>query len=160
MWIDPPCVRPIPPHLIAALFFGVGLLIVSALAVIGVFEPLVDAVKRLARNFRMRHLLIAPGLLALCVYGSTKPTPPPVVVEKGIRLTKCVQTSRMIDFEWIPEDDRIPAGATYLVQEWRDGKWETVAETKDMKYQLLGFTIDVTRRYRIVVDVTETVDEE
>lgn len=160
MWIDPPCVRPIPPHLIAALFFGVGLLIVSALAVIGVFEPLVDAVKHLARNFRMRYLLIAPGLLALCVYGSTKPTPPPVVVEKGIRLTKCVQTSRMIDFEWIPEDDRIPAGATYLVQEWRDGKWETVAESKDLKYRLSGFTIDVTRRYRIVVDVTEAIDEE
>ena len=160
MWIEPPCVRPIPPHLIAALFFGVGLLIVSALAVMRVFEPLVDVVKRLARNFRMRHLLIAPGLLALCVYGSTKPDVPPVVVEKGIKLTKCVQTSRMIDFEWIPEDDRIPAGATYLVQEWLNGKWVTVAKTKDLKYQLSGFTIDVTRRYRIVVDVTEAVDEE
>ena len=160
MWIEPPCVRPIPPHLIAALFFGVGLLIVSVLAVMGVFEPLVDVVKRLARNFRMRHLLITPGLLALCVYGSTKPDVPPVVVEKGIKLTKCVQTSRMIDFEWIPEDGRIPAGATYLVQEWLNGKWVTVAETKDLKYQLSGFTIDVTRRYRIVVDVTEAIDEE
>ena len=160
MWINPPYVQPIAPHLIAALFFAVGLLIVSAFAVIGVFEPLVDAVKRLARNFRMRHLLIAPGLLALCVYGSTKPTPPPVVVEKGIKLVKCVQTSRRIDFEWIPEDDRIPAGATYLVQEWLNRKWVTVAKTKDLKYQLSGFTIDVTRRYRIVVDVTEAVDEE
>ena len=160
MWIEPPCVRPIPPHLIAALLFAVGLLIVSALAVMGVFEPLVDVVKRLARNFRMRHLLIAPGLLALCVYGSTKPTPPPVVVEKGIKLTKCVQTSRRIDFEWKSEDDRILPGATYYVQEWLDGRWVTVAATTETKYSLVGFTIDVTRRYRIVTDVTEGVGDE
>ena len=160
MWIEPPCVRPIPPHLIAALFFGVGLLIVSALAVMRVFEPLVDVVKRLARNFRMLHLLIAPGLLALCVYGSTKPTPPPVVVEKGIKLTKCVQTSRRIDFEWKSEDDRILPGATYYVQEWLDGRWVTVAATTETKYSLVGFTIDVTRRYRIVTDVTEGVGDE
>jgi hypothetical protein len=71
-----------------------------------------------------------------------------------------VQTSRRIEFEWKSEDDRIPPGATYYVQEWLDGKWVTVAATTDTKYSLVGFTIDVTRRYRIVTDVTEGVGDE
>ena len=160
MWIEPPCVQPIAPVWIAAGAVSVCMLVLSGLALIGVMDPLADALKRLVRGFRWYHAILVPGVMSLVVSGSTKPTPPPVVVEKGIKLTKCVQTSRMIDFGWIPEDDRIPAGVTYLVQEWLDGKWVTVAETKDLKYQLSGFTIDVTRRYRIVVDVTEAVDEE
>ena len=159
MWIDPPCVQPIAPGLIAAGAVAIGSLVVSGLALVGVLDPLLDAVRRMAKSFRWYHLIFAPGVASLVVFGSNKPKPP-VVVEKGIKLTKCVQTSRMIDFEWAPEDDRIQAGATYLVQEWIGGKWKTVAATTDAKYSLVGFTIDVTRRYRIVTDVTEAVDEE
>ena len=162
MWIDPPSVQPISPFWIGVLCVAMAFYAVSLVAVLGIFAPLKDAVSRLWNKDLVRipsvALLLWVG--SLYVFGSTKPDVPPVVVEKGIRLTKCVQTSRMIDFEWIPEDDRIPAGATYLVQEWRDGKWLTVAETTDQKYSLAGFTIDATRQYRIVSDVTEAVNEE
>jgi hypothetical protein len=126
----------------------------------GVLDSLISALRRLAKGFRLHHAIFVPGVLSLVVFGSTKPQPPPVVVEKGIRLTKCIQTSRKIYFEWKSEDDRIPPGATYYVQEWLDGKWVTVAATTDAKYSLVGFTIDATRRYRIVTDVTEGVGDE
>ncbi len=160
MWIDPPSVQPIAPVWIAAGAVSVCMLVLSGLALVGVLDPLADALKRLVRGFRWYHAVLVPGVFSLVVFGSTKPTPPPVVVEKGIRLTKCIQTSRKIYFEWKSEDDRIPPGATYYVQEWLDGKWVTVAATQDMRYELVGYTIDATRRYRIVTDVTEAVDEE
>lgn len=160
MWIDPPCVQPIAPFWIGVLCFAVGFFVLSAMAVMGIFEPIVEALKSLVRRLKVSHLVLAPGVAALVAFGSTKPPVPPVIVEKGIKLTKCEQTSRKIDFEWISEDDRIEPGAKYLVQELVDGKWLTVAETTDQKYSLSGFTIDATRQYRIVSDVTEAVNEE
>ena len=160
MWINPPCVQPIAPFWIGVLCFALGFFIVSALAAMGIFEPIVDALKCLVRRVKVSHLVLAPGVAALVTFGSTKPVAPPVIVEKGIKLTKCVQTSRKIDFEWVSEDDRIAPGAKYYVQELVEGKWLTVAETTDQKYLLEGFLIDRTRRYRIVSDVTEAANEE
>lgn len=159
MWIDPPCVQPVAPFWIGVLCFAVGLLAVSGLVAAGAFSSIIDALMGAVRRIKVRHAVFLPAVASLLVFGSTKPEPPPVVVEKGIRLSKCVQTSRRIEFEWIAEDSRIPSGATYYVQEWLGGKWVTVAETMDSRYVLVGFTIDATRRYRIVTDVTEAADE-
>ena len=97
---------------------------------------------------------------SLYVFGSTKPDTPPVVVQKGIRLTRWTQTSRLIEFEGESEDDRIGEDAVYLIQEYLDGKWQTVKEVKGKKaerniYRLEGFTIDRTRKYRIATSITE-----
>lgn len=148
-------VKPISPFWIGVLCVAVGFSFLSILAVCGAFGPLLDVVKRIVKGFRMRHLLLVPFAATLYVYGSTKPDVPPVVVQKGIKLTMCVQNSRQIRFEWIAEDDRIAEGAVYYVQEMVNGVWVTVAETTNTYYELIGFTIDRTRKYRITTDVTE-----
>ncbi|MBE6397660.1 MAG: hypothetical protein E7046_11710 [Lentisphaerae bacterium] len=95
------------------------------------------------------------GCFAVSRIAFTCPPAPPVVVQEGIKLTKCVQTSRLIDFEWETKDDRIGEEAVYLIQEYLDGKWQTVKEATEKKYRLEGFTIDRMRKYRIVTSVTE-----
>lgn len=139
------------------------LLIGYAVALIGVFclfcvfglgEMMSEAAREMKRNplFTFFFLL---GCFAVSRIAFTCPGTPPVVVQDGIKLTKCVQTSRLIDFEWETEDDRIGEDAVYLIQEYIDGKWQTVKETTGKKYRLEGFTIDRMRKYRIVTSVTE-----
>lgn len=154
-WTSNTAAQPISPFWIGVLFVAVLLSVFSFMAVFGAFDPLFEVVKRIVKGFRTRHLLLVPLAVALYVYGSTKPDVPPVVVQKGIKLTMCVQNSRQIRFEWIAEDDRIAEGAVYYVQELVDGVWVTVAETTNTYYELVGLTIDHTRKYRIMTDVTE-----
>ena len=150
-------VQPISPFWIGVLCVAMAFYAVSLVAVLGLFEPLKDAVSRLWNRDLVKIPSIALLLWvgSLYVFGSTKPDVPPVVVQKGIKLTKCVQTSRLIDFEWETEDDRIGEDAVYLIQEYIDGKWRTVKEATEKKYRLEGYTIDRTRKYRIATSITE-----
>lgn len=154
-WTSNTAVQPISPFWIGVLCVVVVLSVFSFLAVFGAFDPLFEVVKRIVKGFRTRHLLLVPFVGVLITWGSTKPTPPPVVVQKGIKLTECIQNSLQIHFEWAAEDDRIAEGATYYVQELVEGAWVNVAETTNTVYDLTGFTIDYTRKYRIMTDVTE-----
>ena len=161
-WACDMYVQPISPFWIGVLCVAMAFYAVSLVAVLGLFEPIKDAVSRLWNRDLVKipsvALLLWVG--SLYVFGSTKPDVPPVVVQKGIKLTKWTQTSRLIEFEWESEDDRIGEDAVYLIQEYLDGKWQTVKEVKGKKaerniYRLEGFTIDRTRKYRIATSITE-----
>ncbi len=101
--------------------------------------------------------LAAPLCVALFVHGSTKPEP--IVTEEGIKLSKLAVTSKRATLEWSSTDERIPAGAVYMVQKSVDGgTWVTVYATTETNATFDCFTVDRDTRWRIAVDLGE-IDE-
>ena len=101
----------------------------------------------------------------LFVYGSTKPpSPPPVVVEKGITLTECAVNSEGLTVKWKADDKRIEAGKTIFIIEARErpmmlGKrivaqptnpnWYEITRTTDFEIAKPGVWTDNTREIRV-----------
>ena len=98
-------------------------------------------------------------------YGSTKPpSPPPVVEEKGITLTKCEVNSEGLNVEWEEKDERIKAGRTVFIIEAQDlpitlgkkvvfqptnTKWYEIGRTTDFEIAKPGVWTDKTRKIRV-----------
>ncbi len=102
--------------------------------------------------------LAAPLCIALFVHGSTKPEP--IVTEEGIKLSKLAVTSKRATLEWSSTDERIPAGAVYMVQKSVDGgTWVTVYATTETNATFDCFTVDRDTRWRIAVDLGEIETE-
>ena len=101
--------------------------------------------------------LAAPLCVALIVHGSTKPEP--IVTEEGIKLSKLIVDARRATLEWSSTDERITAGAVYMVQKSVDGgTWVTVYSTTSTNATFDCFTVDRDTRWRIAVDLGE-IDE-
>ena len=123
-----------------------------------IFEPGRAFLRRLGNLIRRDPLdaVIVFGLTSVMVaFGGSKPEPPPIVVQKGIRLISVTQTPEQIAFSWAPDDRRIHPDSTYLIQEAQGGRWQTLASTTATNYVHRRFTIARDRRYRIAVDVSE-----
>ena len=99
--------------------------------------------------------LAAPLCVALIVHGSTKPTPnPPIVTEEGIKLTKLAVDAKEAALEWSSTDERIAAGAVYMVQKRvSGGDWATVHSTTGTNAVIDCFTVDRDTSWRIAVDL-------
>lgn len=119
---------------------------------------------RIAAFFRLHpaNAILLPIVATLIVHGSTKPpTPPPVIVEQGITLTRCDVTPERATLEWSTSDDRIEIGTdTFQVQRrskafpFKGGwsPWETVGETTATNIVIEGWTLDKNTQYRIAVE--------
>lgn len=108
------------------------------------------------------------------VHGSTKPpTPPPVVEEKGITLTKCEVNSEGLNVEWKAEDERIEAGRTLFIIEAREKpmmlgkkvvfqptntKWYEIGRTTDFEIAQPGVWTDKTREIRVRTIIEGSVE--
>lgn len=115
---------------------------------------------RMARG-RVRRPADAAALAAfaaaMLAYGGSKPH---TVTERGIKLTKCEVDAAKAYLEWSSEDERITAGATYMVQKSPDGvEWQTVYSTSGTNATVYGFTVDRDVRWRIAVDLGEVDGE-
>lgn len=106
--------------------------------------------------------VLLPIVATLIVHGSSKPpTPPPVIVEQGITLTRCDVDTRRATLEWYTSDERIELGTdTFQVQRrskafpFKGGwsPWETVGETTATNIVIEGWTLDKNTQYRIAVE--------
>lgn len=106
-------------------------------------------------------VLAAPLCVALIVHGSTKPTPtPPIVTEEGIKLAKLIVDAKRATLEWSATDERIAAGAVYMVQKRvSGGDWATVHSTTGTNAVIDCFTVDRDTSWRIAVDLGEVESE-
>lgn len=103
--------------------------------------------------------LAAPLCVALFVHGSTKPSP--VVTEEGIKMTKCAVNSQTVSLEWSTTDERITAGAVYMVQKSVEGgDWATIYSTTETNATINCFSVDRDTRWRIAVDLGEVNETE
>ena len=145
----------------AGVVYGLGaVMIACTLAAYARGRDLLRRVCRMVRRSPIDAAGVAIALYACVLWGGSKPTPPPVVTDRGIVLTQCVQTPRRVYFEWRAEDSRIRPGDVYQVQEWvPDFGWHTIATTSANRYEHHKFTIERMRKYRIAVDITGRDEE-
>lgn len=109
----------------------------------------------IVKTHKAESAVLAPFLLCAIVWGGTKPEPPPVVTEEGINLKTVVQSPHKVYFAWEAEDDRIPAGATFIIQNQIGGDWHKLGETTNHWFESESFTINRKNRFRIMTDITE-----
>lgn len=93
---------------------------------------------------------------AFLVWGGTKPPTPPVITEQGIKITAFSASANEVVFAWETEDERL-VGAEFLVQSRRVGSytWETIGRTSEKSFTWQKFSVDKSRDYRIIVDITD-----
>ena len=143
-------------HLFEALavIFVVGSLLVCGLMIFGSGRAFLRRLCRLIARDPLDAVVVFALSAVMVAVGGSKPGPPPVIVQRGIRLVSVTQTPERISFSWAPDDDRIHPGASYLIQELQGRNWETLAITTATNYVHDRFTISRDRHYRIAVDVT------
>ncbi len=109
-----------------------------------------------AKSRPIDFIIVAILFSAFILWGGTKPPTPPVITEEGINLTSFEVSADEVRFEWEAEDERL-ADAEYLIQSRRVGAsaWETIGRTKNKNFVWQKFTVDLSRDYRIIVDITE-----
>lgn len=129
---------------------------------------MLSKLKQFAAYAKRKPIEVIIPIVCFCAafkYGSTKPpTPPPVVEEKGITLTKCEVNSEGLNVEWEAEDERIAAGRTVFIIEAQDlpitlgkkvvfqptnTKWYEIGRTTDFEIAEPGVWTDKTRKIRV-----------
>lgn len=117
-----------------------------------------------AKRKPIEAAIIAVCFCAAFVHGSTKPTPPPVVEEKGITITEQRVDAQGISIKWESDDARIVAGESVFIIEAREREiklgnkvvfrptntaWYEIGRTKDFELSQSGVWFDKTREIRV-----------
>lgn len=117
-----------------------------------------------ARRHPFQAVLICVLVGKAVAIGGTKPEPPPVVVEAGIRLTERTVDAKGLSVKWESDDSRIIPGETVFIVEARDREirlgnkiifrpkntqWYEIGRTTDYELSRSGMWVDKTREIRV-----------
>ena len=124
-----------------------GITVVLCLIMTSAGRSLLQLLIDFFRGHRARSVFLIGSAWLLTAYAGTKP--PPVILEEGIELTKCIQYSDRVFFAWEVKNGTVQPGAEFEVQEFTGDRWYTIGRTKEMSYTHFQFTVEKNRYFRI-----------